>query len=267
MPWVLRGLRNGVLTTRYPRRADAYEQEFAGAVGVSDAPSVPELTALCPSGAIGQTDLGRVSVDRGRCVLCGRCVAARPDVFSWVVGAETARLARGALVVPPLAEDDRAIEEVRGQLAERVRAFGRSVHIRHLDAGSDGAEEWEVAALVNPVYDVHRLGIFFTASPRHADVLLVTGAGAHGMIEPLTRTLEAMARPVVVIAAGTDAISGGLVSPSYATSGGICTLLPVGVPVDVYVSGSPPSPFSLLHAILLALGKMPDGRGPAAKQP
>ncbi|HEX5144251.1 MAG TPA: oxidoreductase [Mycobacterium sp.] len=135
--------------------------------------------------------------------------------------------------------------------------FHRSVHIRHVDAGSDGSEEWEVLALLNPVYDVHRLGIFFTASPRHADVLLITGVGSHGMGEPLRRTVEATPRPLVVIAAGTDAISGGLVFPSYAVAGGLGEL----VDVDVWVSGSPPSPFSLLHALLLAVGRMPpEGR-------
>lgn len=263
MAWVLRGLRDGVLTTAYPRRPDTYEREFPGAIGVSDVPSAPALTALCPSGAIGAAGDGRVSVDRGRCVLCGRCVAARPDVFGWAAGAETARLLRRSMVVPERIEDDAAIDDLRAGLSRRVRAFGRSVHLRHVDAGSDGTEEWEIAALVNPVYDVHRLGIFFTASPRHADILLVTGAGAHGMAGPLARTLEATARPVVVIGAGVDAISGGLISPSYATSGGIDALLPV----DVWVPGSPPSPFSLLHAILLAIGRMPDHRAAPVGRP
>ncbi|HVV18384.1 MAG TPA: NADH:ubiquinone oxidoreductase, partial [Pseudonocardiaceae bacterium] len=108
----------------------------------------------------------------------------------------------------------------------------------------------------NPVYDVHRLGIFFTATPRHADILLVTGAGARGMVQPLARTLEAMPQPVVVIAVGTDAISGGLVSPSYATSEGVGHQ----VPVDVWVPGSPASPFAILHGILLALDRIPTRR-------
>ena len=141
---------------------------------------------------------------------------------------------------------------MRAELAARVRALRRSVHIRHVDTGSDGSEEWEIHALLNPVYDIGRLGIFFTASPRHADILLVTGAGGHGMAGPLRRTLEAMPAPTVVIAAGTDAISGGLTAPTYAVAGGVGGL----VPVDVWVPGSPPSPFSLLHAILLALGRV-----------
>jgi Ni,Fe-hydrogenase III small subunit len=104
------------------------------------------------------------------------------------------------------------------------------------------------------VYDIHRLGIFLTASPRHADILLVTGAGAHGMAEPLRETYEAMPHPKVVIAVGTDACGGGLVSPSYATAGGIGAI----VPVDVWLPGSPPTPFAILSAILLGLGRLPE---------
>jgi Ni,Fe-hydrogenase III small subunit len=127
------------------------------------------------------------------------------------------------------------------------------VHIRHVDAGSDGSDDWEVQALVNPVYDIHRLGIFFTASPRHADILLVTGVGTNGMRQPLLRTRTAMPDPVVVIAAGTDAASGGLVGGGYTDGTGVGALLDV----DVWVPGSPASPFSLLHGILLALDRLP----------
>jgi Ni,Fe-hydrogenase III small subunit/ferredoxin len=248
MPWVFRGLRDGVVTSRYPRRADGYADAFPAAI--SAGPGVEVDPAICPTGAITVDD--RIRVDRGRCILCGRCVRARPDVFAWAAGSETARISRRALVVPELPDDDGALGELRAALAARVRAFGRSIHIRHVDAGSDGADEWEVAALSNPVYDVHRLGIYFTASPRHADILLVTGAGSRGMTAPLARTYEAMAQPVVVIAAGVDACGGGLVSPSYATTGGIGDLLPV----DIWAPGSPATPFTLLHAILLAMGRV-----------
>jgi Ni,Fe-hydrogenase III small subunit/ferredoxin len=256
MPWVFRGLRDGVLTTRYPRRDDAYAQTGVTALA-RPAPGArwePGLGSLCPTGAISGGD-GLVRVDQGRCIGCGTCIAQRPEAFVWAPGSEPGQVSRDALVVPDLPETDERLTALRTNLAERTRALHRSVHIRHVDTGSDGAEEWEILALLNPVYDVHRLGIFFTASPRHADILLVTGAGSHGMAAPLARTLEAMPRPLVVIAAGTDAISGGLVSPSYATAGGIGDLLSV----DVWVPGSPPSPFALLHAILLATGRIPAG--------
>jgi Ni,Fe-hydrogenase III small subunit/ferredoxin len=255
--WVLRGLRNGVVTTRWPRRPDPCADGLRGPARVLNGfpDGAAELPGLCPAGAISHPGGGGVRLDQGRCILCGRCVAARPDVFGWSRGPAVASLARGALVVPRLGESEEELARVRADLGKRTRALGRSVHIRHVDAGSDGSEEWEILALLNPVYDVHRLGIFFTASPRHADVLLVTGAGAHGMAAPLRRTYDAMPDPKVVIAVGTDAVSGGLVSPSYATLGGVGEV----VPVDVWVPGSPPSPFQLLHALLLGLGRRHGG--------
>lgn len=277
MPWITRGLREGIVTTRYPARPDDYGESWRGAVGLVDQGhpgagsgegSTKDLTALCPTGAIG-VEGGRLRLDRGRCILCGRCVGAAPGIFCWSSSPEVAGLARQALVVgAELGGDDKALGMLRAELARRTRSLRRSVHIRHVDAGSDGAEEWEIAALLNPVYDVHRLGIFFTASPRHADILLATGVGSAGMVGPLRRTLESMPDPKVVIAAGADAISGGLVHPTYVTSGGIGSL----VPVDVWIPGSPPSPFSLLHGILLALGLLPGCRpttapGPVADAP
>jgi Ni,Fe-hydrogenase III small subunit len=160
---------------------------------------------------------------------------------------------RVRLVVPD--ETEEGLAAARAALHARTRALRRSVHLRHVDAGSDGAEEQEIQALLNPVYDIHRLGIFFTASPRHADVLLVTGAGAHGMAGPLRRTYDGTPEPKVVIAVGTDACSGGLLAGSYATSSGIGAV----VGVDVWLPGSPPPPFSILYALLVALGRLPDG--------
>ena len=129
------------------------------------------------------------------------------------------------------------------------------MHVRHVDAGSDGSEEWEIQALLGPVYDIHRLGVFFTASPRHADVLLVTGAGARGMSGPLRVTYDGMPEPKVVIAAGTNAVSGGLLSQSEAVTAGIAAT----VPVDVWLPGSPPSPFGILSALLIAVGQLAGG--------
>lgn len=251
--WLVRGLREGVVTTRYPRRPDGYGPKFRAAVSVgSEQPVGAGASSLCPTGAIAEEG-GNVRVDRGRCILCGRCVAGRPDLFRFESSTEVAELARTALVVPAADENDEALAKVRADLGRRVRTLRRSVHIRHVDAGSDGSDEWEVAALGNPVYDIQRLGLFFTASPRHADLLLVTGTGTAGMVAPLRRTWEAMPDPKVVVAAGTDAVSGGLVHPTYATRGGVAEV----VPVDVWVPGSPASPFSLLHGLLLAIGLLP----------
>lgn len=257
MPWIFRGLRNGILTTRWPQHADTYFDEFPAAVGVIGGPdaavseAVAKAAAACPTDAISVAP--RPRLDRGRCILCGRCVERASDWFAWEPGSSTAQLSRRALVVGDVQETDEALAELRAALGRRIRRLQRSVHLRHIDTGSDGTDEWEIEALTNPVYDVHRLGIFFTASPRHADMLLVTGIGASGMVEPLRRTLEAMPAPTVVIAVGTDAVSGGLIGGGYTGGTGISGL----VPVDVWVPGAPASPFSLLHGILLALGRLP----------
>ncbi|HEU5391330.1 MAG TPA: hypothetical protein VFX25_24390 [Streptosporangiaceae bacterium] len=258
--WVLRGLRDGVVTTRWPAKPDPYADDWRGPARPLDAPGsgpAPDRADLCPTGAITVTG-GTVRVDQGRCILCGRCVAERPGVFAWSRGATgPAALSREQLIIPEPPETDAAVAGVRDRLAERTRALRRSVHVRHVDAGSDGSEEWEIQALLGPVYDLHRLGVFVTASPRHADVLLVTGAGAHGMSVPLRTTYDGMPDPKVVIAVGTDAVSGGLLAGAEDVTGGVGAT----VPVDIWLPGSPPSPFGILNALLIAVGYLaPDGR-------
>jgi Ni,Fe-hydrogenase III small subunit/ferredoxin len=251
MPWATRGLRDGVLTTPYPKQPDGYGATWRGGVGLhGDGRANRPAPGLCPTGAMGDGISGAPTLDGGKCIMCGRCVAGRPDLFAFDPSPEVAGVSRGALIVPPTSESEAEVSSARAELARRARRLRRSLHVRHVDAGSDGSEEWEIAALLGPVYDVHRLGVFFTASPRHADLLMVTGAGSEGMAGPLWATYEAMPEPRVVMAVGTDAISGGIVSPSYATRGGVGDV----VPVDVWVPGSPPSPFSILHGILLAVG-------------
>lgn len=266
MPWIPRGLAGGIVTSRYPRRPDGYGDGFHGTVvvarrepgaeSVPPAPEVARAARACPTGAIS-LETHRPRLDRGRCILCGRCTQLAPSTFRFDPSFETASVLRRGLVVPSLDEDDAVVDGARAELGRRVRALRRSVHIRHVDAGSDGSEEWEVAALTNPVYDVQRLGIYFTASPRHADLLLVTGAGAAGMLPSLRHTYEVMPEPRVVVAAGVDAVSGGVVGATYATRGGIGD----AVPVDVVVPGSPPTPFGLLYAILLGVGLLGARRG------
>jgi Ni,Fe-hydrogenase III small subunit/ferredoxin len=257
--WPVRGLRDGVVTTRWPGRLDEYAGAWRGPVTVHEGGTVPPgAAAVCPTGAIDVTG-GQVRLDQGKCILCGRCVASAPDVFAWSQGAtgqQAAGLTRQALVVPRLPETDAEIAAVRGRLAERTAALRRSVHVRHVDAGSDGSEEWEIQALLGPVYDIHRLGIFFTASPRHADVLLVTGAGSAGMTGALRIAYDGMPEPKVIIATGTDAVSGGLIAGSEMVSGGVGG----GVPVDVWLPGAPPSPFGILNALLIATGKLATAR-------
>ncbi len=267
MAWIPRGLRDGVVTSRYPRRADGYGPDFFGHVEVApgsgdDREAVSAAAGACPTRAIA-LDGGRVRLDRGRCVLCGRCVALAPDTFRADPGFETAAFSRRALVVPDGEGDDAEVADARMKLARRVRVLRRSVNVRHVDAGSDGSEEWEIAALTNPVYDIQRLGVFFTASPKHADLLLVTGAGSAGMQGPLRQTYDLMPHPKVVIAVGVDTSSGGMVGESYAARGGVGQF----VPVDVFVPGSPPSPFGILHGIVEAVGILGSRRHVGAEAP
>jgi len=254
MPWIPRGLQEGIVTSRYPRRPDGYGPSFFGHVEVvptpGDAPEALHAAAnACPTRAIS-LEADRVRLDRGRCILCGRCVVLAPGTFRADPGFETAAFGRRALVVPQDEADDAAVADARASLARRVRGLRRSVHVRHVDAGSDGSEEWEIAALTNPVYDIHRLGVFFTASPKHADLLLVTGCGSAGMQGPVNETYDVMPHPKVVVAVGTDTASGGIVGENYAARGGVAQF----VPVDVFVPGSPPSPFGILHGIVEAVG-------------
>ncbi len=245
--WLTRGRRQGTVTSKWPGRTDDYFSSFAGSVVPIrdvDEKEADDIARICPVSAIDVTD--GLTVDRGACIMCGRCVRQRPDLFAWRPGCDTSRRERQLLVADQ--RDDADPGAVRADLAERVRTLRRSVHIRHVDAGSDGSDEWEVRALLNPVYDVQRLGIFFTASPRHADILLVTGIGSREMVPPLRRTREAMPDPVVVIATGAEAIQGGLTGPGL----GAARLLDV----DVFVPGAPASPFALLHGILLALDRL-----------
>lgn len=158
------------------------------------------------------------------------------------------------------------LEGVRRGLLARTRGFGRSLFLRHVDAGSDGAAESEILALANPYYDLQRLGFFFTASPRHADVLLVTG-GVTRALEPAVRaTIDLTPEPRAILAVGAAACGGGIEGED-ATLGGVDRL----VPVDVYVPGDPPSPLTLLHGLLLAVDRVgqalrfqsrPAGRAP-----
>jgi len=133
--------------------------------------------------------------------------------------------------------------------AEILRLLGRALVIREVDAGSCNACELEVNALANPYYNIEGLGIKLTASPRHADLLLVTGPVAKNMEEPLRVAYEAMPAPKLVVALGDCAKDGGIFGATYATCGGASKVLPV----DVTVPGCPPPPLAILEGILAAV--------------
>jgi Ni,Fe-hydrogenase III small subunit/ferredoxin len=249
--WIPRGLRKGRITTRYPRRPLVPPDGFQGPVELLDAANAPfELAAVCPTGAIAVKTGGQVRLDRARCIQCGACVRAAPSHFTYAARYETAARSRSALVDDGADRTGPDPASHRKALGDQARALRRSIHVRHIDTGSDGAEEWEIQALWNPHYDIQRLGFFLTASPRHADILIVTGAVTGPMRLPLERTWHVMPSPKALIAAGTEACSGGLSVATGLTAGGVDEVLPV----DVYVPGSPPTPIALLDGLLQAVG-------------
>ena len=139
---------------------------------------------------------------------------------------------------------------IRAELEQKLLSIvGRAVAIRHVDAGSCNACELELHALSNPYYNLEGLGLRFVASPRHADVLLVTGPVSTHMAIALQRTYDAMPDPKIVIAAGSCACTGGIFGESYASLGRVANV----VPVNVEIAGCPPSPVELLRGLLAAV--------------
>ena len=159
-------------------------------------------------------------------------------------------LVRRPLTEAPPVADDAALAALAADVDRAARRrLGRSLSIREVDAGSCNGCELEIHALNNAVYDLERFGLHFVASPRHADVLLVTGPVTRNMREALARTYQATPDPEWVVAVGDCARDGGLFSGSYAVVGGVSAV----VPVDLHIPGCPPRPMQLLKGLLSLL--------------
>jgi Ni,Fe-hydrogenase III small subunit len=145
-----------------------------------------------------------------------------------------------------------SLDESAVALRDRIRGrLGRSLHVRQVDAGSCNGCELEIAATTNPLFDLERFGVHFVASPRHADVLLVTGPVTRNMEIAVQRTYEATPEPRIVVAVGACGCSGGIFGEGgYAALGGVDRVLPV----DVYIPGCPPRPQAILNGLLVAMG-------------
>ena len=160
------------------------------------------------------------------------------------------RIARVGVVSEPPPRPNPALRELSQRLdAVILERLGRALAIRHVDAGSCNGCELEIHALANPYYNLEGLGIKFVASPRHADLLLVTGTVTRNMEQALRRTYDAMPAPKLVVAVGDCGCTGGIFGESYASLGRVANVLPV----DVAVPGCPPRPIALLQAILTAV--------------
>lgn len=254
--WTLRGLTQGIATTRWPdgAKGDDGQQGGYGMPGISAQSCHDNCRAcaeVCPTKAIRLDTRGHLAeLDYGRCVACQLCVESCPSgtlqsSHEWAFGVREREDLRWSLDAdtPPVQA-----------LASRIESsFRGSLHIRHVDAGSCNGCESELQALVNPFYNLHRLGIFFTPSPRAADLLLVTGTVTAAMHESLLATWEAMPEPRRVLACGTCAVCGGVSAGTYASGHGLEGVLPV----DVWLPGCPPNPAAIIDALLLLLERKP----------
>ena len=142
---------------------------------------------------------------------------------------------------------DIAFEEMGLKLKKEISSiFGRSLAIREVDSGSDNSAEIELNNLSNPYYDIERFGISFVASPKHADVMVVTGAITLNMETAVLKTYEVMPSPKLVIAVGDDACDGGIFKGTYGVRGGVDKILPV----DIKIPGNPPTPTQIMSGLL-----------------
>jgi Ni,Fe-hydrogenase III small subunit len=167
------------------------------------------------------------------------------------------RILRTGLVTEPLPLDDLEAVTVARRIEVRSRdLFGRSLGIRQVDAGSCNGCELEIGGLTGPVYDLERFGLRFVASPRHADMLLVTGPVTRNMAVALRKTWEATPDPKLVVAVGDCGKDCGVFAGSYAIVGGVEAV----IPVDAYIAGCPPAPADILRGVLAALDMTHDRR-------
>jgi len=249
--WTWMGLYRGNVSTKWGSRdGDDGQANVLGMPRFEPTQCDTSCSAcaeVCPTGAIAVTP-GKpepIAIDYGKCITCQLCVEACPTKAltssrDWAFGVRN----RDDLVWNADASDTHQSPAV-------PRHFHRSLHVRHVDAGSCNGCESELHALSNPFYNLHRLGIFFTPSPRFADVLLVTGPVTHAMRQPLLAAYEAMPEPRWVMATGTCAVSGGIMSGGNFCGHGLEGILPV----DLYLPGCPPNPAAIIKAFLVLLGR------------
>lgn len=253
---------------QYPRITQVYPK---GPLDTGNFRGTPEIDPVqcdrcgicvtkCPTHAIVQGgEDSRIGINYDTCIFCSRCVEVCPSGAARHIAAfELAKKTRDELRLTPVVVEERDLPDLSYAVLEDMlekkshRIFGRSLHIREVDAGSCNGCDLEINALNNPVNDLSRLGMHFVASPRHADMLLVTGTATRNMELALVKTYNATPEPKLVVAVGACACSGGIFQDSYATRNGIDGI----VPVDVYVPGCPPRPQAVLYGILKALDRI-----------
>lgn len=234
-------------------------QRFRGKlVGEAPAAVLQQCCQACPVHAMtvqGDT----YSVDYKKCIFCGKCLeVAGNKAYAAAQQDGAANNASETADTLSLAHEDpmpyiiAAGQEVLPEVFRRK--LGRSLHIRHLDAGSCNACDFEMGAMSNPYYDLHRYGVAVAASPRHADLLMVTGVVTRNLEQALKMTYESMAEPRLVMACGACAAGGETYGDTYAIVGSADKV----VPVDIYVPGCPPRPSAMIAGLLAAADMLAD---------
>jgi Ni,Fe-hydrogenase III small subunit/formate hydrogenlyase subunit 6/NADH:ubiquinone oxidoreductase subunit I len=272
-----KSLATGIVTTDYPRTPVEVSSQARGRLEI-DFPNWKDArpaVAACPTGALACAEGGgnrTVMLDLGKCTFCGLCAEAdtairmtnacelavrrKADLVTTAQYELGSGGVQGKLIAnrqSPIANQPASLDAIGSELKARVdKVLGRSLHIREVDAGSCNGCELEIVGLNSPVYDIERFGIHFVASPRHADMLLVTGPVSRNMELALRKTYDATPAPRLVVAVGACGCSGGIFGENYASLGGVDKV----IPVDVYVPGCPPNPHALLHGILTAIGRL-----------
>lgn len=196
----------------------------------------------CPTGALSMKN-NSLTVEQNLCIFCGQCVSVCEK--QQILHSKNDKLATLSGVLSPESGGELLKKKIR-------KALGRSLQIRHVDVGSCNACDFEMNALSNPIYDLQQYGIDFVASPRHADMLMVTGVVTRNLTQALVMTYEAVPAPKLVMAVGACAASGKVFGESYAIRGAVDQI----VPVDIYVPGCPPRPQALLYGLLMALERL-----------
>ena len=254
LKFLLARFQQGHRTAPFPDQPPTLPNRFRG-FPIVDARKCPEGCAACieacPTDALVADGEG-LGVDLGRCLFCTECTQACPE--GAIVHSQEYRLAtrtREELVVRgPWVARSRALDE------RLKRLFGRSLKLRVVSAGGCNGCEAEVNVLGTVVFDLGRFGIQYVASPRHADGLLITGPVTENMKLALKKTYDAVPPPKIVIATGACAISGGPYVDHPETHNGAESV----VPVDLYIPGCPPHPFTILDGLLGLLGRIDDRR-------
>ena len=245
-------------TLDYPRRQPALSPRFLGRPVLTPVDCGPCRTCLdiCPTGALLPTagaEDGAPTLDMGRCTFCGACRDACPKgAIAFTGEHRLASFTREGLLVRPgvAAAEQEAAHNAPPAAREKFSLFRRSLKLRQVSAGGCNACEADCNVLTTLVYDLGRFGIDFVASPRHADGLAVTGPVTENMRLALLDTYAALPEPRLVLAVGACAISGGLFRHAPQCNKGVSNLLPV----DLFIPGCPPNPWTILDGLLSLRG-------------